>query len=152
MVAEKPLADTSEDDASRPSEKPVAEVNMEAQRPEPQPAKASDRTATSIIGEDVKLVGNIDTAGDVHVTGEVEGTVRCGTLIVGEPGQINGGVVAENVDVHGRVNGHIHSLRVVLHKSSQVEAEVHHRTLVIEQGAHFVGKSRRSEDPLAKQG
>jgi cytoskeletal protein CcmA (bactofilin family) len=119
----------------------------QAQKP---PAfRGTDRMAPSIIGEDLTVTGNVLSRGEVQVDGQIQGDVHCSSLIVGEKAQITGGIVAEDVVVRGRVMGSVRGNRVTLQASSHVEGDVFHKSLAIEQGAFFEGKSRRSEDPIA---
>jgi cytoskeletal protein CcmA (bactofilin family) len=105
--------------------------------------------APSIIGEDLTVTGNVLSRGEVQVDGQIQGDVHCSSLIVGEKAQITGGIVADDVVVRGQVMGSIRGNRVTLQASSHVEGDVFHKSLAIEQGAYFEGKSRRSEDPIA---
>ncbi len=111
--------------------------------------RGPDRMAPSIIGEDLTVAGNVLSRGEVQVDGQIQGDVHCSSLIVGEKAQITGGIVAEDVVVRGRVMGSVRGNRVTLQASSHVEGDVFHKSLAIEQGAFFEGKSRRSEDPIA---
>jgi cytoskeletal protein CcmA (bactofilin family) len=45
--------------------------------------------------------------------------------------------------------GSIRGRKVMLQAESKVEGDIFHKTLAIEQGAYFEGKSRRTDDPLA---
>ena len=53
-------------------------------------------------------------------------------------------VAGQQVIVRGRVSGMICGKTVALQSSSNVEADVHHMSLLIEQGAMFDGRSRRA--------
>jgi cytoskeletal protein CcmA (bactofilin family) len=117
--------------------------------PKPPLFRGPDRMAPSIIGEDLTVTGNVLSRGEVQVDGQIQGDVHCSSLIVGEKAQITGGIVAEDVVVRGRVMGSVRGNRVTLQASSHVEGDVFHKSLAIEQGAFFEGKSRRSEDPIA---
>ena len=117
--------------------------------PKPPAFRGPDRMAPSIIGEDLTVTGNVLSRGEVQVDGTIQGDVHCSSLIVGEKAQITGGIVAEDVVVRGRVMGSVRGNRVTLQASSHVEGDVFHKSLAIEQGAFFEGKSRRSEDPIA---
>ncbi len=117
--------------------------------PKPPAFRGQDRMAPSIIGEDLTVTGNVLSRGEVQVDGQIQGDVHCSSLIVGEKAQITGGIVAEDVVVRGRVMGSVRGNRVTLQASSHVEGDVFHKSLAIEQGAFFEGKSRRSEDPIA---
>jgi cytoskeletal protein CcmA (bactofilin family) len=128
---------------------PITGAGQAGYAPKPPAFRAPDRMAPSIIGEDLTVTGNVLSRGEVQVDGQIQGDVHCSSLIVGEKAQITGGIVAEDVVVRGRVMGSVRGNRVTLQASSHVEGDVFHKSLAIEQGAFFEGKSRRSEDPIA---
>ena len=102
----------------------------------------------SVIGTDLTITGSLQSQGEVTVEGEIQGDIQCASLLVGDTAKITGNVVAEDVVVRGHVQGSIRGSRVTLQSSSHVEGDVYHKSIAIEQGAFFEGKSRRSEDPL----
>ena len=104
----------------------------------------------SVIGEDLTVEGNVISKGEVQLEGEIKGDCRCASLVIGDKALIEGGVLADDVIVRGRVVGSIRGHRVTLQASSHVEGDIFHQSLAIEQGAYFEGKSRRSDDPLAE--
>jgi cytoskeletal protein CcmA (bactofilin family) len=104
----------------------------------------------SIIGEDLTVVGNVNSKGEIQVDGEIQGDIHCGSLLLGDKSQVIGSVIAEDIVVRGRVVGSVRGLRVTLQAQSHVEGDIFHQSLAIEQGAYFEGKSRRSDDPLAE--
>jgi len=110
---------------------------------------ARDKGGPSVVGMDLTVNGNLTSNGEVHIEGEVQGDVRCASLIVGDNARVTGGVVAEDVVVRGNLMGTIRGMRVTLQSSSHVEGDIFHKSLAIEQGAFFEGKSRRAEDPTA---
>lgn len=114
----------------------------------PTPLKGSGQLAPSIIGEDLSIEGNVISKGEIQIDGQIKGDIHCTSLVIGDTALIEGGVVADDVIVRGRVVGSIRGLRVTLQSSSHVEGDIHHQSLAIEQGAYFEGKSRRSDDPL----
>jgi cytoskeletal protein CcmA (bactofilin family) len=106
--------------------------------------------ATSTIGEDLTVTGNVTSKGEIHLEGRVNGDVRCVSLVLGETAEVRGNVVAEDAVIRGRLVGSVRALSVSLQATSHVEGDVIHKTLAIEQGAYFEGKSSRAEDPLAQ--
>ena len=103
----------------------------------------------SVIGTDLTITGSLQSQGEVTVEGEIQGDIQCASLLVGDTAKITGNVVAEDVVVRGHVQGSIRGSRVTLQSSSHVEGDVYHKSIAIEQGAFFEGKSRRSDDPTA---
>jgi hypothetical protein len=75
-----------------------------------------------------------------------EGDVGGAEIIIGEQGRVTGTVAAERVIVRGRISGVIRAMTVALQPSARVEGDIHHMSLVIEQGAEFDGRCRRPAD------
>jgi cytoskeletal protein CcmA (bactofilin family) len=112
------------------------------------PGPSASKMVPSIIGEDLTIRGNVTSKGEVQLDGEIEGEIRCGSLLLGDKGQVMGGVAAEDVVVRGRIIGSIRGLRVTLQAQCHVEGDIFHQGITIEQGAYFEGKSRHSDKPL----
>jgi len=114
------------------------------------PGPSASKMVPSIIGEDLTIKGNITSRGELQVDGQIEGDIRCGSLLLGDKSKVTGGIAAEDVVVRGHVVGSIRGVRITLQAQSQVEGDIIHQSLAIEQGAYFEGKSRRSDNPLAE--
>ena len=104
----------------------------------------------SVVSQDLHIVGNVKTTGDIQIEGTVEGDIRAHLLTVGESATINGEVIADDVVINGRVVGRVRGLKVRLTATARVEGDVIHKTIAIESGAHFEGSVQRQEDPLTK--
>jgi len=113
---------------------------------------AQPRRATgvaSVIGADLSITGNLESTGEVQIDGELQGDVHAGRIVVGEQAMITGALIADEIVIRGNVQGSIRGNNVTFQASSRVEGDVFHKTLTIEQGAYFEGKSRRSNDPMS---
>lgn len=108
--------------------------------------RTSERSAVSVVGPDLTITGNLISKGEVQVDGIVEGDIHGSHVVVGPSATITGSIMAEETIVRGHVVGSIRSKRVMLQASSQVEGDIYHQALSIEQGAMFEGKSRRTAD------
>ncbi len=104
----------------------------------------------SVISQDLHVIGNVKTTGDIQVEGTVEGDIRAHLLTIGEGATINGEVIADDVVIDGRVIGRVRGLKVRLTATARVEGDIIHKTIAIESGAHFEGSVQRQEDPLSK--
>lgn len=133
------------------SQKPaLSAVPSEPNAPRPVFAmpRAAQQGVPSHIGADLVITGNLTSKGEVHVDGIVEGDIQGALVVVGETATVTGGIIAEEVVVRGHIVGSVRSKRVMLQSTSQVDGDIYHQSLSIEQGALFEGKSRRSkEDP-----
>jgi cytoskeletal protein CcmA (bactofilin family) len=114
-------------------------------------ARAEDSSPLSVstISEDLTIIGNVTSKGEIHLNGQVQGDVHCVALVLGENAQLEGSVIADDVMVRGRLIGSVRALRVTLQSKSHVEGNLFHKSLAIEQGTHFEGESRPSENPLS---
>jgi cytoskeletal protein CcmA (bactofilin family) len=123
-------------------------------QPAPSVRVVAPRTASggpSIIGADLVIVGSLESTGEVQIDGDVQGDVHAARIVVGQQAQIAGDLTANEVVVDGAVQGSIRGNSVTFRSAARIEGEVYHKTLAIEQGAYFEGKSRRSADPMSVQ-
>lgn len=96
--------------------------------------------APSIIGHDVKIMGDLVTTGEIHLDGSVEGDVRSAILTLGEQGRVSGSITAESVVIKGTVEGEISARSVRLEKTARVNGDLHHETVSVEAGAQIDGR------------
>ena len=107
----------------------------------PEAAQPRKLTAASLVAEGVRIVGNLETTGDLHLDGVVDGDVRVGLLVIGETGGVNGAIYADTIEIRGRVTGVVCARRVKLWATARVDGDISHTELAIEAGAHFEGRS-----------
>lgn len=107
----------------------------------PEPAQPRKLTAASLVAEGVRITGNVETSGDMHLDGAVDGDLRVGMLVIGETGSVTGAIHADTVEVRGRIKGVVCARRVKLWATARVDGDISHTELAIEAGAHFEGRS-----------
>jgi hypothetical protein len=78
----------------------------------------------SNIGEDLVITGNVTSKGEIQLDGQLHGDIHCVSLILGENAQLEGGVVAEDVVIRGRLKGSVRALRVTLESKCHVEGDL----------------------------
>lgn len=106
--------------------------------------------AASLIAQNVVLDGDLASDGDVQLDGVIRGDVRVERLTIGETGAVEGAIIAEAVEVRGRVTGAIAAKTVRLFDTARVDGDVTHEQLAVEAGAHFSGRSIAQEAPPAE--
>ena len=94
----------------------------------------------TILGQGLKIIGR----GVLQIDGNLSSDVQATEVIVGEKGKVTGMVAGQQVIVQGEVAGSICAKSVTLQATSNVEGDVHHMALSVEQGAKFEGRSRRA--------
>lgn len=120
-------------------EKTVSPMANTPQRPE-RPARAAPAGTPSIIGSDVRIVGNIATLGELQVDGEIEGDLSCGSLTMGEQGAVVGSIEADSAIIKGRVDGRVRAKKIRLEKTALVNGDLYHESLSVEAGARLSGQ------------
>jgi cytoskeletal protein CcmA (bactofilin family) len=98
----------------------------------------------TVIGSGLKIVGDVSAEGLVEVNGQIEGDVRCTSLVISPSAHIVGSVAAEKVVVNGRVEGPIQGGDVVLKSKAHVVGDIRHQSLTIEKGAYFEGRAAQT--------
>ena len=108
----------------------------------------------SIISADLKIVGDLNSNGEIQIDGAVDGDIRTKSLLVGETAHIKGEIVADSVFVHGSISGQIKSRSVNLAKTAHVVGDILHEDLVVDAGAFLEGHCKhvvaKKEQPDAE--
>lgn len=99
----------------------------------------------TVLASDIRLSGDLSSAGTVEILGQVTGDISAQTLVVGAEGQVKGSVRAETVEVRGHLEGKVSCLSFTLRSSAIVTAEVNYDTLMIESGAQIDGRFARAK-------
>ena len=112
----------------------------------------------TLVARSVKIHGDIEFAGGLHLDGQVAGDVRAdpqaqASLSVSDTGSIQGSVAVTDLVLHGTVRGDIVARgRVILGASARVEGNVYYGVIEMTLGAQITGKLVRLEPGDAGQG
>ena len=109
------------------------------------PRAAPRSTAPSIISGDLKIHGNLTSAGDLQIDGIVEGDIQSRSLTVGEGAAVTGNIQADTVRVCGQVTGQIKAGTVNLERTAKVMGDIVHQILSLEPGAFLEGHVRHAD-------
>ena len=102
-----------------------------------------------MLGPDLRIRGGIEGRGEIHLQGRAWGDVKVERLLVGEAAELEGSVLANAVEVRGRVLGAIEAHLVRLHPSAVVEGDITYEQLHIEIGAQLEGRCIRAKTSMA---
>ena len=126
-------------------EKDDADSGAVSDRSDSKKSGADSGAAPSIISADMKVVGNLQSGGDVQIEGSVEGDIKSRTVTIGEKAQINGSVNADTASILGSINGKINAATVRISKSANVQGDINYEILAIEEGAVINGQIKRRD-------
>ena len=79
--------------------------NSNDQLDQPDVFRPSKGSSKVIIGNGVKLKGDITDADEVQIDGTADVTMSADNLIVGGTGNLKGTIQADNADVWGNIDG-----------------------------------------------
>ena len=107
--------------------------------------------AGTLIGETMRIKGNIVSKEALQLNGELEGQVDLeDRLTIGPKGKASANIKAKEVDIAGTVQGNVNaSERVVLRKGANLVGDVKTAGIMIEDGAYFKGGIDISKAPGA---
>ena len=107
------------------------------------PAKGSSKV---IIGNGVKLKGEIIDADEVQIDGTADVTMSADNLIVGGTGNLKGTIQADNADVWGNIDGDLKiSGTLTIQEQGSVSGSVEYHNLQIKLGGKIKGDVKASE-------
>ncbi len=118
--------------------------------PEPEPEVGSGEPA--IIGNSVKIQGDLSGKEDLTINGTVEGTIdfRESNVIVGEKGRVNANVTAKNIIICGEVKGELRgSEQVSIKPSGRVTGDIRAPRVILNDGCQFKGLVDMEDKPVS---
>lgn len=106
----------------------------------------------NMIGPGTKIIGNIETNGDIRIDGNIEGNiVSKGKVVVGSNGFVKGEIQCVNAEISGVLTGKMFVTELLsLKASSKVSGEINIGKLSIEPGAVFSGTCNMNNSQAAQ--
>jgi cytoskeletal protein CcmA (bactofilin family) len=147
--SQKPSLTDSEERASQSSSTPAREsAPSSSSSPSPSSSPSSQKPSSggntrNVLSSDVEIKGIVKFQHDLIVDGKIEGEIQSsGNLTVGENARIKAEIKTGTIIIYGKVHGNmIATDRAELKSSAEVVGDIKAKTLTIEAGAIFVGKS-----------
>ena len=94
----------------------------------------------STIQSDLEINGNIQSEGDVVISGLIKGNVTAKAVDVKHSGMIAGNIKSDEVLTEGKIQGKIQASFVNLKLTSFTDTHMVSNILVVETGASLLGK------------
>ena len=108
------------------------------------------------IGADLEIEGSVAFKGSVKFEGRLKGYLHGSKVIIGDTGDIEGEIEAEEVICFGAVKGQVRAKSLHLKKTARLKGELLAERLSVEEGAKIEGQikvgelqTRPSEDEKA---
>jgi cytoskeletal protein CcmA (bactofilin family) len=111
--------------------------------PERTEAGMAENGEVTIVGAGARLEGNVVSAGNLRIDGQVKGQINAeGDVSLSPQSQVEADIRAQNVSVAGRFKGNIQVKgKAHLARGGRIDGNITSKTLVIEEGGVFHGQS-----------
>jgi cytoskeletal protein CcmA (bactofilin family) len=102
---------------------------------------ATAASAGTFLAEGTSFTGKANIAGTMRIEGKADGELEATeSIVVGRTGLVQANLKTRRAVVNGRFQGKIHATdRVEMQSGSRVEADVHAKHMVMEDGVQFRG-------------
>ena len=108
--------------------------------------KPSKSSAKVIIGNGVKMIGEITEADDVQIDGNADVTMNTDNLVVGSTGDVKGTITSNNIDVSGKIEGKITAIgTLTVQELGTVSGSIEYQNMQIKLGGKIRGKVKVSD-------
>ena len=94
----------------------------------------------SVIGAKITITGDIHSTEDIVIEGTVEGSVTCGTLVVGESGCVRGDIRTERLRLAGTVEGTIDTSDLAIENTAHVRGDINYTRMRVASGGTVQGQ------------
>lgn len=104
----------------------------------------TERFEKTIIAEGSECTGEFNVAGELHIDGQIRGTILSESFVfVGRTGVVLGDVQADKIIISGTVEGNVLCNTLEITPTGEIKGEIGTGKLVIEPGGVFIGNSRK---------
>lgn len=102
----------------------------------------------TVIGLHTKLEGTITAEGTIRIEGNVKGDVFIeGNVVIGNSAVITGNLKADNIELHGAVEGNIQVKELLkLSPTARLYGDISVKSFVTDEGALFQGNCNMASD------
>ena len=108
--------------------------------------RPSKGSAKVIIGNGVKLKGEITDADEVQIDGNADVTMNTDNLVVGGTGDLRGTISSHNADVWGKLDGELKvGGTLTIQEQGKVSGSIEYQNLQIKLGGQINGDVKVSE-------
>lgn len=109
-------------------------------------------SSSNVIAKETKIVGDLQTQGNVRIEGLIEGMVYSKSkIVISESGVVVGNLMSAESEISGKVTGTVTCSEVLfLKKTALIEGDITTSKLIIENGAVFNGKCQMADQATSK--
>ena len=111
---------------------------------------STEKQSPTVIGAGCHVNGDIKTDHTVQIHGHINGDVTATTVVIGRGGVVHGAVVADNLFLHGTLNGPATVNNANMFSAAQMHGELSYYTLNITANTALECKLTKRKDKEKK--
>ena len=101
---------------------------------------ANFKSTPTIIARDLKIEGEITSAGLIEIEGVIKGSIKGNSVILREEGYVEGTIIAESLSIRGKFDGTIRAQNISITSKAKVIGNIEYGSLSVEDGASIDGQ------------
>lgn len=110
------------------------------------------RTKATLVGEGIRLVGDLEGDGEIQILGVVEGSVTCSRLVISAGGLVKGEVTANEAEVNGDFQGRMEVRLLVGGPTGSLVGELKYKEMSISTGCLIAGHLEQTPSEKGSSG
>ena len=100
----------------------------------------SSANSLSIITEGIDFVGEISTEGDIHIDGNMKGTIKANEVVIGPNGNFDGEIISDKLKISGLIKGKFTIKHLFVKKDGLLQGKAKYEVIVVETGGKIQGE------------
>ena len=100
----------------------------------------SGQNSLSIITEGIEFSGEINTDGDIHIDGNMKGTIKAHEVVIGPNGNFDGEIISEVLKVSGLIKGKFTIKNLFIKGDGLLQGKAKYEIIVVDSGGKIQGE------------
>ena len=107
----------------------------------------SKGSSLSIITQGIDFTGEVNTEGDIHLDGNMKGTIKANEVVIGPNGSFEGEIISNILIVSGSVKGKFNIKNLHVRKDGTLSGKAKYFIVTIESGGRVLGELGLTKPP-----
>ena len=107
----------------------------------------SKGSSLSIITQGIDFTGEVNTEGDIHLDGNMKGTIKANEVVIGPNGSFEGEIVSNILIVSGNGKGKFNIKNLHIRKDGTLSGKAKYYIVTIDSGGKVLGELGLTKPP-----
>ena len=112
-------------------------------------ANKSKGSSLSIITQGIDFTGEVNTEGDIHLDGNMKGTIKANEVVIGPNGSFEGEITSNMLIVSGNIKGKFNIKNLHIRKDGVLSGKAKYLIVTIDSGGKVLGELGLTKTPRA---